>query len=358
MDLKNKIFTGHALEILKEIPDCSVNMCITSPPYWCLRDYNTNPAKWNDGWEGELGAEPNFEQYINHLCDIFDEVKRVLKDDGSCWVNIGDTYGGSCLGITSGGKVKGKTSFLPDNLDYLPRVAHARGKHSKSLLLIPFRFAVEMMQDLPILAATKLKPINFYFFPKMLGEDNGAADCKRCLDQAVKYGVPRVMVVPSHFTKGGDEEAEFAKDLSSMKMFVAEAKKRGITITVEDFGGPQNPGSHMKYLKRFLDEIPELKFALDSGNLYYAGRGEDILEMMAYAKDRIAHVHLKDQTPENNRKYATLGLGAVPNEKIVKTMAASGYKGWYTLENTVGDAYTDSIRQVAVLKHWLKTATK
>ena len=139
-------------------------------------------------------------------------------------------------------------------------------------------------KDLPELAATKLKPINFYFFPKMLGADNGAADCKRCLDQAVKYGVPRVMVVPSHFTKGGDEEAEFAKDLSSMKMFVAEAKKRGITITVEDFGGPQNPGSHMKYLKRFLDEIPDLKFALDSGNLYYAGRGEDILEMMEYAK--------------------------------------------------------------------------
>ena len=213
-------------------------------------------------------------------------------------------------------------------------------------------------KDLAELASSKLKPINFYFFPKMLGPDNGAADCKRCLDQAVKYGVPRVMVVPSHFTKGGDEEAEFAKDLSSMKMFVAEAKKRGITITVEDFGGPQNPGSHMKYLKRFLDEIPDLKFALDSGNLYYAGRGEDILEMMEYAKDRIAHVHLKDQTPENNRKYATLGLGAVPNEKIVKTMAASGYKGWYTLENTVGDAYTDSIRQVAVLKHWLKTAKK
>lgn len=211
---------------------------------------------------------------------------------------------------------------------------------------------------LPELAASKLKPINFYFFPRMLGPDNGAADCKRCLDQAVKYGVPRVMVVPSHFTKGGDEAAEFEKDLASMKMFVSEAKKRGITITVEDFGGPLNPGSHMKYLKRFLDEIPDLKFALDSGNLYYAGRGEDILEMMEYAKDRIAHVHLKDQTPENNRKYATLGLGAVPNEKIVKTVAARGYDGWYTLENTVGDTYTDTIRQVAVLKHWLKTAAK
>ena len=207
--------------------------------------------------------------------------------------------------------------------------------------------------DLPELAATRLKPINFYFFPKMFAPDNGAADCKRCLDQAVKYGVPRVMVVPTHFTKDGNEAEEFAKDLSSMKMFVAEAKKRGITITIEDFGGPANPGSHMKYLKRFLDEIPDLRFALDSGNLYYAGRGESILDMMEYAKGRIAHVHLKDQTKENNRKYATLGLGAVPNEKIVKTVSASGYEGWYTLENSVGDTYTDTVRQVAVLKSWL-----
>ena len=207
--------------------------------------------------------------------------------------------------------------------------------------------------DIQELAATKLKPVNFYFFPRMLGPDNGAADCRRCLDQAVKYAVPRVMVVPSHFTKGGDEAAEFEKDLSSMKMFVEEAKKLGITITVEDFGGWRNPGSHVKYLKRFLDEIPDLKFALDSGNLYYAGRGEDILEMMEYAKGRIAHVHLKDQTAEDNRKYTTLGLGAVPNEKIVKSVAAAGYDGWYTLENTVGDAYTDTVRQVAVLKSWL-----
>jgi len=208
--------------------------------------------------------------------------------------------------------------------------------------------------DLPELAATRLKPINFYFFPKMFAADNGAADCKRCLDQAVKYGVPRVMVVPTHFTKDGNEAEEFAKDLSSMKMFVAEGKKRGITITIEDFGGPSNPGSHMKYLKRFLDEIPDLRFALDSGNLYYAGRGESILDMMDYAKGRIAHVHLKDQTKEDNRKYATLGLGAVPNEKIVKTVSASGYDGWYTLENSVGDTYTDTVRQVAVLKSWLK----
>lgn len=145
MDLMNKIITGHALEVLKNIPEKSVNMCITSPPYWGLRDYKTNPAIWNDGWTGELGAEPNFNMFINHLCDIFDEVKRVLKDDGTCWVNLGDTYGGSGLGLSYGINTKGKNSILPDNIEYLPKVAHTRGKYSKSLLLIPFRFAIEMM---------------------------------------------------------------------------------------------------------------------------------------------------------------------------------------------------------------------
>ena len=210
-------------------------------------------------------------------------------------------------------------------------------------------------KDLPELAATKLKPINFYFFPRMFNETDCAADCRRCLDQAEKYGVPRVMVVPTHFTEGGDQEAEFAKDMAGMKMFVREAKKRGITITVEDFGGRKNPGSYAKYLKRFLDEIPDLKFALDSGNLYYANRGEDILDMMEYAKGRIGHIHLKDQYPENHQKYQTLGLGGVPNERIVKAMNAAGYDGWYTLENTVpgADTYTESVRQVSVLKSWL-----
>ncbi len=108
MDL-NKIYTGHALDVLKTFPDSFVNMCITSPPYFGLRNYKTSPAIWNDGWSGELGAEPNLNQYINHLCDVFDEVKRVLKDDGTCWVNIGDTY------------------------------------HNKQLSLIPFHFAIEMM---------------------------------------------------------------------------------------------------------------------------------------------------------------------------------------------------------------------
>ncbi len=89
----NKIIQGSSLEVLKTLDEKSIDMCMTSPPYWSLRDY---------GVEGQLGLEPTFDQYISDLCDIFEGVKRVLKDEGTCWVNLGDTYYGGGQG--GGGK--------------------------------------------------------------------------------------------------------------------------------------------------------------------------------------------------------------------------------------------------------------
>lgn len=206
--------------------------------------------------------------------------------------------------------------------------------------------------DLDELAATCLKPINFYYFPDWFGRKGGVSP-EACLARAVALGVPRIMVVPPNFTDGKDNPDEFEKILMHMKEFVAEAKKRSIVVTIEDFGGTANCCSYVKYLKRFLAEIPDLRFALDAGNLYYAGRGEDILEMMDFAKGRIGHVHLKDLSATDNRKYETLGMGAVPNERIVKAIANTDYDGWYTLETPVGDVFNDSVRQVALLKAWL-----
>lgn len=79
----DKIITGNAIEVLKELPDCSADCCITSPPYLGLRDY---------GVSGQLGLENSVEAYINRLTDIFREVRRVLKNDGTLWLNIGDSY--------------------------------------------------------------------------------------------------------------------------------------------------------------------------------------------------------------------------------------------------------------------------
>ena len=216
-------------------------------------------------------------------------------------------------------------------------------------------------KDLDELAATKLKPINFYYFPDWFNTDihdweRGYTDRTKpaeCLAKAKRYGIPRIMVVPPNFTDGKESEVQFVQILAFMKGFVAEAKKLDITVTIEDFGGTSNPCSYAKYLKRFMQEIPDLKFALDTGNLYYANRGDDILDMMAFAKGRIGHIHLKDQLASDHRTYVTMGLGGVPNEKVVKTVNAAGYDGWYTLENPVGDTYLDTVRQVAVLKAWL-----
>lgn len=91
------ILNTDALNGLKSLPDESVDCIITSPPYWQLRDY---------GVEGQLGLEPTFQEYIAKLVEIFDEAKRVLKKDGTCWVNLGDTYSGSGRGAGGDGPQK------------------------------------------------------------------------------------------------------------------------------------------------------------------------------------------------------------------------------------------------------------
>lgn len=85
----NKIFVGSAENILDTLPENIVNTIVTSPPYFCQRVY---------GVEGELGLEKTPEEYIKKLVYIFDKAKRVLKDDGTIWVNLGDKYTGSSHG--------------------------------------------------------------------------------------------------------------------------------------------------------------------------------------------------------------------------------------------------------------------
>lgn len=148
------------------MPSESVDMVLTSPPYWALRDYQTEPMIWggNDlcshhfrperhatsgfcvicnAWRGELGLEPTFQLYLSHLCQIFDEVFRVLKKTGTCWVNLGDTYSQSGGGRGCGDSKHstfplGKKRYGGHKCADLPR---------KCLCLIPSRFAIEMTQS-------------------------------------------------------------------------------------------------------------------------------------------------------------------------------------------------------------------
>lgn len=81
--MASTIYEGDALTVLRRLPDCSVQTIITSPPYWGLRDYSI---------PDQLGLEGTLPQYVNALRSIFSEARRVLKNDGIFWLNIGDGY--------------------------------------------------------------------------------------------------------------------------------------------------------------------------------------------------------------------------------------------------------------------------
>jgi len=171
------IYNGNTLDILKQFPDNSIDTVITSPPYWGLRFYSNNvntiwdgdenchhdfileeininlsvsnkttlegvtsnnvklrkmDGKYKSGfctkcgaWYGQLGLEPSFNLYIQHLIDIFNEIYRILKPSGTCWINIGDTY---------------------YNSSHAKRSRDEKFKQ-KSLCMIPERFAIKMIEN-------------------------------------------------------------------------------------------------------------------------------------------------------------------------------------------------------------------
>jgi DNA modification methylase len=87
----NRAHCGDATEMLRRMPDESVQCCVSSPPYWNFRDY---------GVVGQIGLEKSIQEYIVKITTVFEEVRRVLRKDGTCWINLGDSYAGGKIGRT------------------------------------------------------------------------------------------------------------------------------------------------------------------------------------------------------------------------------------------------------------------
>jgi len=131
-----EILVGDALKGLQHLSDGTVRTCVTSPPYWGLRDY---------GNDEQLGHEATPQEFVENLCQVFDEVWRVLSDDGTVWVNLGDSYanGGmsnpSAKSTLGGGKDRGAA-------DYSIARKIPAGLKPKDLVGIPWRFAFAMQE--------------------------------------------------------------------------------------------------------------------------------------------------------------------------------------------------------------------
>ncbi len=210
---RNVVLEGDALATLRTLPDECVQMCVTSPPYWGLRSYNTAPQVWGGSplcahewnteryyreggnstsstlafsapgpanaarlketrwrkdtrcalcgaWRGELGGEPDPDLFVAHLVEVFREVRRVLRSDGVCFLNMGDSYAGSWGNYAPGGikgtqrerhdggerwerKAYGDTQWKPPAAALERKGAHASIKN-KDLCLVPFRLALAL----------------------------------------------------------------------------------------------------------------------------------------------------------------------------------------------------------------------
>jgi len=136
MKFLNQIIQGDCLKVLKTLSDCSVQMCVTSPPYYALRDY---------GVDGQLGLQNTVQEYVNDLVSVFREVKRILKDDGTLWLNLGDSYAGSGKGAWQV-KDKQKNTYVPNPGDLQTKIKH-EGFKPKDLMGIPWRVAFALQED-------------------------------------------------------------------------------------------------------------------------------------------------------------------------------------------------------------------
>ena len=198
-----RILVGHVLDRLADLPDESVHCVVTSPPYWGLRDYKIPPQVWGGNgcahewggaiptreqtggggnkanvgsfhggstsafcqhcgaWRGSLGLEPAPALYIAHLVEIFREVRRVLRKDGTLWLNLGDSYAtGAGKAKQAGGGAQGERwrgpgmAQVPDNKNpgamiptYQPNRMPLPGLKPKDLIGIPWMLAFALRDD-------------------------------------------------------------------------------------------------------------------------------------------------------------------------------------------------------------------
>jgi len=172
-----RILIGDARERLRELPDASVNCCVTSPPYFGLRDY---------GVDGQMGLEATPAEYVAGMVGVFREVRRVLRDDGTLWLNLGDSYG-----------------------------------HNKNKLLIPARVALAMQDDGWI-----LRQDNVWFKKRPMPES--VRDRSTCAHEFV-----------FHFAKSGS----YYYDSQAVRTPLAESSVSRLAQNVEDQAGSQRvPG--------------------------------------------------------------------------------------------------------------------
>ena len=134
------VLVGDCVDSLRKLGDNEINCCVTSPPYYGLRDY---------GVDGQIGLEKTPTEYIDKLVAVFREIKRVLRDDGVLWINIGDTYAGSGKGAWNNkeAQIEKYVADPQGPQSKMPKIWKDIGIKSKDLIGIPWMLAFALRND-------------------------------------------------------------------------------------------------------------------------------------------------------------------------------------------------------------------
>ena len=194
-----RILVGDALERLRDLPDNSVHCVVTSPPYWGLRAY--------EGGDNMIGMEETFDEHLENLLAVFREVRRVLRTDGTLWLNYGDAYAGSWGNYhpTGTGGQRPKHTERYDRPAYRDRRLRPPASQPspvwkpKDLMMMPARVAMALQADgwwlrseivwskaNPMPESVRDRPTNSHGSPAHAGIDR-----RRCLPRRTGPGFPR-----------------------------------------------------------------------------------------------------------------------------------------------------------------------
>jgi site-specific DNA-methyltransferase (cytosine-N4-specific) len=274
------VYHGDAVRILKTLPDETFQACVTSPPYWGLRDY---------GIQGQIGAEPQLSDYIANLVAVFAEVMRVLRSDGTLWLNLGDSY-------TSGGRTWRQTDKKnrARGMDYRPDTPP--GLKPKDLIGVPWRVAFalqaagwylrsdiiwskpnalpESVKDRPtriheyvfLLSKSEKYYYDYEAVQERTKDNGGTRNCRSVwslntepFPEAHFAAFPRALVVPCILAGSG-------RDASVLDPFFGSGTVGEVAASLRrDFVGVELNDEYIQIAERRLSKVAKLQLEINRG---------------------------------------------------------------------------------------------
>jgi len=178
-----------------------------------------------------------------------------------------------------------------------------------------------------------LRSLGFEFPCAIMEADYCTSECadieKSTLEFLRNYKIKKVLVVVGLMGEGNyDHDLERAK--IRVAAFAEKAAKEGVEVLLEDYDNAASPCYNMERLTKIFAGSDKLGHVFDSGNYLFAG--DDCMVALDKFKKNVRHVHLKDRVSPEDMSCPAVGSGCIPIKKVVKTLKASGYQGWYTVE--------------------------